>query len=61
MWSKLGCLGSLIVMALLLAVSYFVTCGLIYLVFLCFAWEFSWMIATGVWLVLILFGSFFSR
>lgn len=61
MWSKFGCLGSLIILALLAAVSYFVTCGLVYLIVLCFAWEFSWYVATGIWLALILIGGFFSR
>lgn len=61
MWSKLGCLGSLIVLALIAAASYFITCGLIYLIFLCFAWEFSWLIATGVWLALILVGSILHK
>ena len=47
-----GCLGSLLIMALVAAVSYFIVCGLYYLIALCFAWEFSWLIATGIWLLL---------
>ena len=30
-------------------------CGLIKLITLCFGWTFSWIIATGIWLILLLF------
>lgn len=32
-------------------------CGLVWLVSLCFGWEFSWAIATGVWLIWVAVGS----
>jgi hypothetical protein len=34
-------------------------CGMVKLITLCFGWQFSWMVATGVWLVLVLIGSIF--
>ena len=36
------------------AISWLATCGLIKLITLCFGWTFSWLIATGIWLVLCL-------
>ena len=44
----------LIIMSLLaLALSWIVTCGIIKLITLCFGAAFSWLIATGIWLVLL--------
>ena len=36
------------------AISWIITCGIFYLITLCFGLEFSWLTATGVWLVTIL-------
>lgn len=33
------------------AVSWIATCGLIKLITMCFGWNFSWAVATGLWLV----------
>lgn len=41
------------------AISWIVTCGLIKLISLCFGFAFSWAIATGIWLVLVLLRSVF--
>ena len=50
-----------IVMFLVLgAISWIITCGIFYLITLCFRLEFSWLTATGVWLVMILLRSIFS-
>ena len=50
-----------IVMFLVLgAISWIITCGIFYLITLCFGLEFSWLTATGVWLVLILLKSIFN-
>lgn len=50
-----------IVMFLVLgAISWLITCGLFYLITLCFSLEFSWFTATGVWLVMILLKSIFN-
>ena len=53
----LGCFFALFVLAALCSVSWLITCGLVYLVTLCFSLEFSWAVATGVWLVMILLRS----
>lgn len=50
----------LIVLAALIA-SWLLTCGIIFLICLCFGWAFSFAIATGIWLILCLLGSVFSR
>ena len=50
-----------IVMFLVLgAISWIITCGIFYLITLCFGLEFSWLTATGVWLVMILLKSIFN-
>ena len=50
-----------IVMFLVLgAISWLITCGIFYLITLCFSLEFSWLTATGVWLVMILLKSIFN-
>ena len=50
-----------IVMFLILgAISWIITCGIFYLITLCFSLEFSWLTATGVWLVMILLKSIFN-
>ncbi len=41
----------------LTAISWLITCGVIYLISLCFGFKFSWLIGTGVWLVMILIKS----
>ena len=42
------------------AISWIITCGIFYLITLCFGLEFSWLTATGVWLVMILLKSIFN-
>jgi hypothetical protein len=41
--------------------SYFITAGLIKLITLCFGWEFSWLVATGIWLIMWLVSLFFKK
>lgn len=41
---------------LILGISWIGTCGVIYLVTLCFNWTFKWNIATGIWLILLVVG-----
>ena len=58
-----GGIVALISIALLIgfgAISWLITCGIFYLITLCFSLEFSWLTATGVWLVMILLRSIFS-
>ncbi len=43
------------------AISWGVTCGIIYLITLCFELNFSLKVATGIWLVLGLLSGIFSK
>ena len=45
---------------LALAISWAVTAGIIWLICLCFDWAFSLLIATGVWLVMLLLSNTFK-
>ena len=57
-------LGILIAMLLYLAIagiSWIITCGIIKLITLCFGLKFSWMLATGIWLVMYLLKMVFSN
>lgn len=56
----LGVLLALIIVAALYAISWIATCGVIYLITLCFNWTFSWGIATGIWLVMAILRSVFK-
>lgn len=49
-----GTIAVLFLMAALIAFNWIVTCGIVKLITLCFGWTFSWPIATGIWLVMIL-------
>lgn len=42
-------------------ISWITTCGIVKLITMCFGWNFSWAIATGVWLILCLLGTMFKR
>lgn len=44
---------------LVYAISWIVTCGIIYLITLCFGLTFSWAIATGIWLIILILRSIF--
>lgn len=50
---------AILLTALVVALSWGISVGIIYLVCLCFSWSFDLLIATGIWLVLTLVGSFF--
>lgn len=50
-----------LVVAVALLISWAVTCGLIYLITLCFGWEYNIGIATGIWLFMFLARSIFSH
>lgn len=49
-----------LILVLMYAFSWIVTCGIIKLICLCFGLAFSWAIATGIWLITILLRSIFS-
>lgn len=66
MFKKLATYGiaggvALLIVALTGGLSWIITCGLVYLVTLCFGWTFKWAIATGIWLIMILAKSVFSH
>jgi hypothetical protein len=50
-----------LILALIYALSWIITCGLIALICLCFHWTFSWLTATGIWLVILILKSIFSH
>ena len=43
-----------------LALSWAITVGLIYLICLCFSWQFNLLVATGIWLIMIILKSVFG-
>lgn len=47
----MSCLYVALMLILGYAISWGITCGLVALICLCFGWTFSWLIATGIWLV----------
>ena len=52
---------ALIAVTLALALSWGVTVGLVYLICMCFGLEWSLLIGTGVWLLVILIRSLFTK
>jgi hypothetical protein len=57
----MGCLWTILCVAAIYAISWIITCGLIWLVTLCFGWTFNWLIATGIWLLILLARFIFSH
>lgn len=58
--NTLGLLAVILIILVVLAVSYFVTVGTVWLIALCFNLKFSWIVATGIWLALSLLSLFFG-
>lgn len=50
----------ILVVVAMYAISWLVSCGIIKLICLCFGLTFSWAIATGIWLIMILLRGIFS-
>lgn len=48
----MGCLIGVFLLLMLVVISWVITCGIIWLIALCFGLTFSWAIATGIWLIL---------
>lgn len=48
------------IIILVCGLSWLGTCGIIKLITLCFDLDFSWKIATGIWLILFLLSQFFT-
>lgn len=60
---KQGGIAAAVVILLVAAcygISWIVTCGIIKLITMCFGWEFSWAIATGIWLIICILKSIFN-
>lgn len=55
----MGCILAVLFIIFVYALSWIVTCGLIKLITLCFGWAFSWAIATGIWLVILILKTIF--
>lgn len=47
--------------AAIYAFSWLVTCGVIKLITMCFGWDFTWAMATGIWLVICIAKRIFSH
>jgi hypothetical protein len=57
----MNCLGFILVIVLAYLLSWGVTCGIIYLITLCFGIGFSLPIATGCWLIMLLISTLFKN
>ena len=57
----MGCFLAALFIIFAYALSWIVTCSLIKLITLCFGWAFSWAIATGIWIVLVILKSIFCN
>ena len=51
----------ILVIAIIAAISWAVTCGILWLIALCFGLAFSLKIATGIWLVMFLISTIFNK
>lgn len=56
-----GVIAVLLIVIALIALDWIITCGLIKLITLCFGLAFSWPIAIGIWLVMILLRTVFIQ
>lgn len=52
---------AILIFAFLYFVSWILTCGIIKLITLCFGLSFSWLIATGIWLIMCVIQSVLKR
>ena len=50
----------ILLVAVCCGISWIATCGIIKLITMCFGWEFSWAIATGIWLIICILKSIFN-
>lgn len=58
-----GYLAALAVALIIVAfygISWLGTCGVIKMITMCFGWDFSWAISTGIWLILCFLTSMFK-
>lgn len=52
-------IGAILAIIIFYAIGWIVTCGVIKLITMCFGWEFSWAVATGIWLIIMILKSIF--
>ena len=52
--------GVILILAVFYGISWIATCGLIKLITMCFGLNFSWTIATGIWLIICILKSIFN-
>lgn len=52
---------ALLTVGVLYFVSWILTCGIIKLITMCFGMQFSWLIATGIWIILCIARDVFSH
>lgn len=52
--------GVILILAVFYGISWIATCGLIKLITMCFGLNFSWTIATGIWLIICILKSIFK-
>lgn len=60
---KQGGITAIVVIGLLVVlygISWIATCGIIKLITMCFGWDFSWAIATGIWLIILILKNIFG-
>ena len=55
-----GYLIAVVIFTLACAGSWFMTCGIVKLITLCFDWTFTWGLGSGVWLIMLLIRYVFS-
>lgn len=53
-------IGVILGIVVVCGISWIATCGIIKLITMCFGWDFSWRIATGIWLIICLLESAFK-
>lgn len=51
---------AILLLAVCYGISWIATCGIIKLITMCFGWEFSWAVATGIWLIICILKSIFN-
>ena len=58
---KMGYIVAVFMMIVGEALDWLVACGIIKLITVCFSWNFSWLVATGIWLVSLFVRSWMKR
>ena len=51
---------TILIVAICSGISWIALCGIIKLITMCFGWEFSWAVSTGIWLILLILRSVFN-